>query len=111
MPTAFSLSLIGCTSAFKDVNTSTINSRLARSSSTTRSLSGVTSRSSSKPNLTRPSYARQWSTVDQPGSALNVPVEHVPTELKGSLPTLEELEELSRLVRQHRPKDAPNVIT
>jgi hypothetical protein len=45
----------GGTSAFKDLKTSTLNSRLARSSSTTRSLSGVISRSSSKPNLARPS--------------------------------------------------------
>jgi len=41
--------------------------------------------------------------VDQTGSALNVPVEYLPPELKGSLPTLEELEELSRLGHQHRP--------
>jgi hypothetical protein len=45
--------------------------------------------------------------VDQLGSALNVPVKYLPPEPKGSLPALEELEELSRLVRQHRPKDAP----
>jgi hypothetical protein len=34
IPTAFSLSLTGCTSAFKDVKTSAISSRLAGSSST-----------------------------------------------------------------------------
>src|SRR5438552_692222 len=41
MPAAFSLSLTGRTSALRYVKTSVINSRLAVSSSTTRSFSGV----------------------------------------------------------------------
>src|SRR5260370_28098711 len=47
MPTAFSLSLIGRTSAFKDVKLSVISSKRGGSSSTTRSFSGCMQPSSS----------------------------------------------------------------
>src|SRR5258708_30896942 len=63
MPTAFSLSLTARTSAFKDVKTSAINSRLAGSSSTTRSFRSATCQSSSASYTILPNHHTSCSEV------------------------------------------------